>query len=951
MSMGGGGGGTTTVQQADPWVGLQPYLNDLYGRSQGLSYNPQQYYPGQTYANWNPYQIDAMAGLLGYAGVGAGQSILQGNPVNTYNYSQGQYPTGQSPTGQYALNPSGAASTDGTWAGMYNTILGTVGQITPPGEPGQAPTGGAVRVFPSTQPGYSIHDVPVQQPVNGVIPPPPGTSLIAGSTTPIDTTTGQPISAQNPLLWGSNTPMSNANGVNMPVTGATVQSPAGMTLPQMIAAAQNSWSNQLTQSPTQTQQAAGALAPQLSQSLSGLMQGGGIAGNISAPQVNVGGGGTPAAPPPGYSYIPSLGKYLDQNGNEYTPGGNNFNPTTPQIGFTPNTPQANANISTPNIGFNVNTPQVGFNPSSPQSNYNYTTPNIGFNVNTPQVDFNPTAPQIGYNPVAPQVDYNPVAPQNNFKAQVPTIDFNPTTPQIAGTNFNLPTNTLEQMMSGQIDTNVYNQLADAMQGRMTRAFTQDILPNIRDEGILTGAYGGSRQDLANQGAVDIYSQNVGDALSALYGGAYNTAMNQRQAGASLATQAGLTVGQTEAQRNLAQAQFGMDTQQIAANLAAHQADLGMQGQNLDAQAAAQNANLGMTTQQLAAQIAQYNAGLGMQNNQLQGQLATAQAGLDMDTQNLMAQIAQYNAGLGMQGQQLGADLAVRQAMLDQNTQQMAGQQSQFNAGMDQTTQQLAAQIAQYNAGLGMQGQQLGAQLATQQAGYDLQAQNLASQLAQFNAGLNLDTQQLQGQLATAQAGLGMDTQQLAAQIAQQNANLGLSREQLAASVGGQNADRIMQAQQLAQAGRIAEADAMLRGAGLSTDILNAAGQQQISQGQLGNSALALAPMMQQLGMAPYDILNSVGSSLQGQQQMAINEAVNRYNFNQQAPWDALSNYTAALGGVPMGAFGNTSTTSSTQADPMSAALGTGMTTAGLYSMGIMNPTWAIGLPILSYLMS
>ena len=30
----GGGGGTNTVQKADPWVGQQPYLTDIYGESQ-----------------------------------------------------------------------------------------------------------------------------------------------------------------------------------------------------------------------------------------------------------------------------------------------------------------------------------------------------------------------------------------------------------------------------------------------------------------------------------------------------------------------------------------------------------------------------------------------------------------------------------------------------------------------------------------------------------------------------------------------------------------------------------------------------------------------------------------------------------------------------------------------------------------------------------------------------
>ena len=47
----GGGGGTNTVQRADPWVGQQPYLTDIYGESQRLyREGPMEFFPGQTYA-------------------------------------------------------------------------------------------------------------------------------------------------------------------------------------------------------------------------------------------------------------------------------------------------------------------------------------------------------------------------------------------------------------------------------------------------------------------------------------------------------------------------------------------------------------------------------------------------------------------------------------------------------------------------------------------------------------------------------------------------------------------------------------------------------------------------------------------------------------------------------------------------------------------------------------
>ena len=56
----GGGGGTNTVQKADPWVGQQPYLTDIYGESQRLyQQGPMQFFPGQTYASPSDRTIQA----------------------------------------------------------------------------------------------------------------------------------------------------------------------------------------------------------------------------------------------------------------------------------------------------------------------------------------------------------------------------------------------------------------------------------------------------------------------------------------------------------------------------------------------------------------------------------------------------------------------------------------------------------------------------------------------------------------------------------------------------------------------------------------------------------------------------------------------------------------------------------------------------------------------------
>ena len=63
MGKKGGGGSTTTVQKADPWVGQQPYLLDIFRQAQQL-YNSggmaPNYYPGQTVAGQSQWTQDAL---------------------------------------------------------------------------------------------------------------------------------------------------------------------------------------------------------------------------------------------------------------------------------------------------------------------------------------------------------------------------------------------------------------------------------------------------------------------------------------------------------------------------------------------------------------------------------------------------------------------------------------------------------------------------------------------------------------------------------------------------------------------------------------------------------------------------------------------------------------------------------------------------------------------------
>lgn len=61
-----GGGDNTTTTKADPWKGVQPYLKNLYSRSDAWSNRETPFYPDQTYAGLSQNQQGGLYGGLGY---------------------------------------------------------------------------------------------------------------------------------------------------------------------------------------------------------------------------------------------------------------------------------------------------------------------------------------------------------------------------------------------------------------------------------------------------------------------------------------------------------------------------------------------------------------------------------------------------------------------------------------------------------------------------------------------------------------------------------------------------------------------------------------------------------------------------------------------------------------------------------------------------------------------
>lgn len=107
------------------------------------------------------------------------------------------------------------------------------------------------------------------------------------------------------------------------------------------------------------------------------------------------------------------------------------------------------------------------------------------------------------------------------------------------------------------------------------------------------------------------------------------------------------------------------------------------------------------------------------------------------------------------------------------------------------------------------------------------------------------------------------------------------------------------------------------------------------------NSMQMAPQMGQLGMAPSNLLNRIGGERQGMNQMGITEDVNRFNFQQNAPWENLGRYAGALQGNYLGSGAET-TSPVTGGSPLSGLLGGATAGAGVMeAMGSTNP-WIAG---------
>lgn len=159
-----------------------------------------------------------------------------------------------------------------------------------------------------------------------------------------------------------------------------------------------------------------------------------------------------------------------------------------------------------------------------------------------------------------------------------------------------PTGSIQQMLTGQVNTSALNPVVQSTIRRLGEGFNEQVLPNIRGNAVAAGQYGGSRQGIAEGLASKGLLYSMGDTASGMYNNAFNTAQQQMYGTANNMAGLGLSNAQSNANR-----------------------DLSAQTTNAANDLAAQTTNI---ANQLALQ--QFNANLGLQNNQQAMQLAQQQ---------------------------------------------------------------------------------------------------------------------------------------------------------------------------------------------------------------------------------------------------------------------------------------------------------------------------------------
>lgn len=305
----------------------------------------------------------------------------------------------------------------------------------------------------------------------------------------------------------------------------------------------------------------------------------------------------------------------------------------------------------------------------------------------------------------------------------------------------------------------------------------------------------------------------------------------------------------------AQRQFGRDLQGMAADIYAPEYG---QERSRQLQAASSLGGLNLQGQGLGLQQGQSNqatglqAGMANQNMDMTGQLANQAAGI---------QTGGMNQAAGIQTGGMNQDANLRAGMANQQ------------AGLQGDTQNQNA----YLRAMGLGGDQFGGQQQRQQGAAQLGG-DLFGQYNQAQLGRNqLASSQYLGERGLGQEGAGM------------LGDLGINQGNLA--LGGYGLGGQM-GQGMGQLG--------MQGLGQMSDMYG-----QISQDQY--RAGTLAPSFRDMQYGDANQMMQVGASVEDQAQRYMAANQDRWNFNQQAPWQNMNNYASTIYGLPGGYGTQTST--------------------------------------------
>lgn len=169
-----------------------------------------------------------------------------------------------------------------------------------------------------------------------------------------------------------------------------------------------------------------------------------------------------------------------------------------------------------------------------------------------------------------------------------------------------PTDQMYSLLSGTVSNPYLQNQADSIVNQLTRNTLENIMPSITSGAVANG-YGSSRQGIAEGLAASRLNQDVSQALSQLYGGAYENAQNRALSTANGLNSQAYGLAEGNANRDLSGQQF--NTQ-------------------LDYNAQAQNAQNDLQSQM-------FNANLGLSNNSQAIANSGAQIGNRINGMNLM----------------------------------------------------------------------------------------------------------------------------------------------------------------------------------------------------------------------------------------------------------------------------------------------------------------------------